>query len=271
MGPNIKYYTVSIVAIFTALGIGIFIGFSMDTKEFITEQQEGLIDLLETQFETIMNENEELDIENKELHSAYQNKSEYVENSYNHMVPEKLEGLRVAIIESNSDYVSSGIGRDIESAGGKVVNVTTLNEKILSDKNYKNKLKEVMNIITSGNRIEEIDEFVNAGYISIMGSFNEDIDQLIICGGASSEESIRVKEVDKMIIDIAKNKELPVLGVEKASVNMSYIEKYKEYKIGTVDNVDTVMGRIAMILSMGDETGNYGIKGTADSVLPIKN
>lgn len=271
MGPNIKFYAVSIVAIFAALGIGIFIGFSMDTKEFITEQQEGLIDLLEAQFESITNENEELTIENKELLSSYKNKNEYIENSYSHIVPGKLEGLKVAIIETNPDYVTSGIGRDIELAGGKVVNVTTLNGKLFSSDSYKESLKEIINIISSKDKVDGIDKFVDAGYVSIMGNFDEDVDQLIICGGASREESVRVREVDKMIIDMAKKEGIPTLGVEKSSVHMSYIDKYKEYKIGTVDNVDTVMGRIAMVLAIGNETGNYGVKGTADSVLPIKN
>ena len=62
MLPNMKFYVVSIVAIFTALGLGIYIGFSMDTEGFITDQQEELVNIVESEFESIIKENIELEI-----------------------------------------------------------------------------------------------------------------------------------------------------------------------------------------------------------------
>lgn len=39
MLPSMRFYIISIVSIFIALGIGIFIGFTIDTQDFITEQK----------------------------------------------------------------------------------------------------------------------------------------------------------------------------------------------------------------------------------------
>ena len=39
MGVNMKFYVITIAAIFLALGIGIFIGFNIDSQQFYMEQQ----------------------------------------------------------------------------------------------------------------------------------------------------------------------------------------------------------------------------------------
>ena len=47
---NIKYYVIMSASIFLALGVGIFIGFSLDGQEIFVEQQQGLITELEQRF-----------------------------------------------------------------------------------------------------------------------------------------------------------------------------------------------------------------------------
>ena len=42
-----KFYVISIVAIFVALGIGIYIGFTLDTQSFLVEQKEDIVAKLE--------------------------------------------------------------------------------------------------------------------------------------------------------------------------------------------------------------------------------
>ena len=66
MLPNIRFYIISIVAIFAALGIGIFIGFTMNTQRFVIEQKENISDLIEDQLELLIQENQNL--KNNEKH-----------------------------------------------------------------------------------------------------------------------------------------------------------------------------------------------------------
>lgn len=43
MGINIKYYTISIAAIFISLGIGIFIGFNMNGQEIYLKDRKSVV------------------------------------------------------------------------------------------------------------------------------------------------------------------------------------------------------------------------------------
>ena len=287
MLPSMRFYIISIVSIFVALGIGIFIGFTMDTQEFVIEQQEIINEIIESQFETLINENKELKANVNTLESENEYKDEYINLSYESIIKGKLEGLKVGIIETSEDYVTSGIGRDLEMSGAKVINVTTLNNNII-DKEKLSNLYKRLNINVSKNPAETtittitesiisgvsspmFEDLEKEGFIETIGNYEEDIDYLIICGGSYDDNSKRINQVDRIIVGIAKKYNIPIMGVEKSNVNYSYISGYKDLDISTVDNVDMTIGKVAMILAMEGIGGHYGIKNTADGVIPYFN
>ncbi|MBC7344505.1 MAG: copper transporter, partial [Clostridia bacterium] len=59
-----------------------------------------------------------------------------------------------------------------------------------------------------------------------------------------------------------------VIAVEKTDTIPSRISYYRNLGISSVDNVDTVPGRLALVLLLEGSTGHYGIKPTASSLLP---
>ncbi len=263
MLPNMKFYVVSIVAIFTALGLGIYIGFSMDTEGFITDQQENLVSIVETQFKTIRKENEDLALENEELNKKSKNREKYIDESYEILIKDQLEGLNISLIETSDSYVNSSIGYDLEKAGANVVNLTSL-ERVES-----NKLKELVTNIVNGENGTIFKELKDMGAIKTLGNYSIKPDYIIVCGGSKTTDN-KVALVDKLVIDTAKNLGVDVVGVEKSYVGNSYASKYKEYGITTVDNIDMKIGKVATVLSLNSKGGNFGIKGTAESVLPLK-
>lgn len=287
MLPSMRFYIVSIVSIFAALGIGIFIGFTIDTQDFVIDQNESITQMLESQFEVLFNENQSLKENEKILELENRYKDDYIEYSYNFIIKDQLKGLNVGIIETNNDYITSGIGRDLELAGANVVNVTTINNSIIN-KEQLNKLFEGLNINIPKDSIETsittiTESIVNGDFNSLLnalsdedfirtaGSYDEEIDFLILCGGSFNESSKRINKVDKLVVDIGKKYNIPIIGIEKSNVNYSYISKYKDFDISTVDNIDMVTGKVAMILAMKGNPGNYGVKATADSVIPHYN
>ncbi|WP_313756461.1 copper transporter [Tissierella sp.] len=284
MLPNMKFYIVSIVSIFVALGIGIFIGFTIDTQEFVIDQKDIINKIMESQFEILINENKELkaDVNVLELESKY--KDEYISLSHESIIKDKLAGLNIGIIATNEDYITSGIGRDLELAGAKVMNVTTLNNNI-EDKVKLNDLYKEVDINIAKNPTEDIVSIITKsiitgaknpifqnlekeGFIEIIGNYEEPIDYLIICGGSFEDKSKRINQVDRVIVNVAKKHNLPILGVEKSNVNYSYMTGYKDLDISTVDNVDMIIGKVAMILAMEGMGGHYGIKDTSNGVIP---
>lgn len=46
------------------------------------------------------------------------------------------------------------------------------------------------------------------------------------------------------------------------------MKEYQHNHISTVDNIDTVPGQMAMVLALNGQSGHYGIKSTAQKLLP---
>ncbi len=276
MLPNIRFYIISIVAIFAALGIGIFIGFTMNTQKFLIEQKEKISDMIEDQLELLIQENQNLKNNEKNLENEIEIKDRYISLTYEHIIRNKLRDLNVAIIETNNDYVTSAIGMDLELAGAKVNNVTTISNDIINEErlieilnrfqsnNISNPVEELISVLTktiiSGNNNVILEDLEREGIIEIMGNYDEAVDYILICGGSKEEAKKRIYQIDKVIIEVAEDYNIPVLGVEKLNVEYSYIPTYQTFGISTVDNIDTTMGKVAMILIMDGASGNFGVK-----------
>ncbi|WP_416197928.1 MAG: Copper transport outer membrane protein, MctB [Sporanaerobacter sp.] len=286
MIPNMKFYVISIVSIFLALAIGIYIGFSLDANEFIEEQRDDLVTKLEEKFDYLKEENQNLkdEVDILELeNSQYANFSELI---YPEIIKNRLAGLKVAIIETNDEYIYSGIGKTLGMAGADVVSIVTIKDKFLNEELLKEiysngeenieikgniidkGIEDLTNAIISGNNKEIIELYGEYGLINMVGSADEPVDYIVIAGGSEKEDFDRINYLDRKIVEVSKRSETPIIGIEKTKVNFSYISEYKNYRISTVDNVDTVIGKVALIMAMEGRPGYYGVKPSAESLIP---
>lgn len=287
MIPNVKYFVISIAAIFLALGIGIYIGFTLDAHNLLLEQKDDMVTKIEEKFNYLSDENIRLKEEINELKSDSTQYIDYMESVYPIVIKDRLKDLNVAIIETNDDYVYSGIGKTLELAGANVVNITTVKDKFLNDEllnEINNMLSEeeklkgeligngVVNLtggIISGESNNFIAKLRENDAINFVGNYNTPIDYIVIAGGAEDEDSKNALKIDKFIIETAKKEGIPIIGIEKEKVNYSYIKDYKSLRISTVDNVDSIIGKTSLILSMEGRPGNYGVKSEAEELLPV--
>ena len=61
---------------------------------------------------------------------------------------------------------------------------------------------------------------------------------------------------------------MPVVGVELTGTEPSQITWYKGKGIASVDDLDEITGQASLDLALAGSHGAYGVKGTADSLLP---
>ena len=285
MVPNMKFYVISIVAIFAALGIGIFIGFTLDAQSFVVEQKEDIATKLEERFDFLKSENQNLKLTIKEIEVQNDDYKYFVESTYEEIVKGKLKGSKIAIIETKDDYMYSGVGQILEIAGANVVNVTTITDKIMDDENLKNiydqlklpvdknnlttnTVREITKSIITGEKTQLIGKMIENNIMDLVGVIDEPIDYVIIAGGSVKEDKNRLVLVDKTIVDTSKEMSKPIIGIEKSKARYSYVESYKGFKISTIDNVDMAMGKVSLILAMEGRPGHYGTKQTAEELVP---
>lgn len=59
-----------------------------------------------------------------------------------------------------------------------------------------------------------------------------------------------------------------VVGIEGSEQQPSAVPWFKDHRLPSVDDVDLVEGRVALVLALAGEQGTFGVKSTADALLP---
>lgn len=284
---NIKYYVLTVVSIFLALAIGIYIGFMFDAQDILISQKEDIVSQLEERFDYLEEENKAVREEISRVTKENEQIKEFNRAIYGEVIKNRLSGVKIAIIETSEDYIYKGISQTLEVAGAEVTSITTIKNNIDSnidllksayematgvETDANNVLKltidKIASDIISGEDSRALETFKNEGLIDITGTYLTPIDYVIIAGGRKEEDEKRFEVIDERIIDICKESNVPIIGIEKENVSFSYIDKYKNNRISSIDNVDSIMGRVALVLAIDGRPGNYGIKPSAESLVP---
>jgi hypothetical protein len=284
---NIRYYVVMSASIFLALGVGIFIGFSLDGQEIFVEQQQGLINELEHRFLELRNESNAIEAEIKKKDRELRIHRELTEIILPRLVEDTLTGLNIAVIQVSGEHDLNGISSMLEIAGAQVTSITCLkgegsnynpNREILLKENLDEPVEDenlyaymfgrlVNAIITGGDR-EFIELLKELGFIDVTGEYNGGVDFFIVTGG-SLKEGQREEDVPGVtLIDAIKKCSIPVVGVEESGCESSFISQYRAAGISSVDNIDCIIGQYSLIKVLQGCVGHYGVKDTADAIIP---
>jgi len=287
MVTNLKFYVLTVVSIFLALAIGIYIGFMFDAQDILLSQKEDIVAQLEERFNYLKEENEKIKRDIADISEENKRLYEFNRTVYGEIIKDRLSGVKISIIETNDDYIYTGIKQTLEASGAEVTSITTIKDSLLSDKDaieaifkkinkvediegdvVKLTIDQIVQAIILGKNSDIIQSLNDEGIIDASGSYIQPSDYIIIAGGSKNKVEDKINLIDNRIIDISKKANVPIIGIEKQSVKFSYIEKYKDKRISTVDNVDTIIGKVALILAMDGRPGNYGVKPSAESLVP---
>lgn len=83
-------------------------------------------------------------------------------------------------------------------------------------------------------------------------------------------QSVDTDALESGVLDgLEANGAVPVVGVERSDGEFTSIAFFNSAGVtSTVDSVDLVSGRVALVYALNGSQGNYGIKATADRLLP---
>ncbi|GLI52041.1 hypothetical protein TSYNTROOL_21270 [Tepidanaerobacter syntrophicus] len=285
---NIKYLVITVISIFLALGIGILVGVQMDSEEIIVEQQEITLQKMEQKFSELNQTNEELKNQIQKLSDANQLSETYIKNIFPDYIKGKLAGMHVVVVETSGDYVYTEMRQALKTAGADVVSISFDNDKLFNmTEEDESELMAYFKLTSKENIIpaivknvsdaaygkankENLAFLIEKGILYVSGNLETPANYVVIAGGSSRDEGDnRYEAIDIPLIRELKKYSLPVIGVETTDAKISYIEMYKKQNISTVDNVDTVIGQTSLILVMTGKEGHYGVKNSANSLMPF--
>lgn len=284
---NIRYYVIMSASIFLALGVGIFIGFSLDGQEIFVEQQQGLISELEQRFLAIKQENAMIESMMEIRERELQMHRELVERLVPQLVENGLEGTSVAIIQNGVDTYHGGMISMLARAGAQVTSITSINGDIMCDSRQSSILlresldefveedrlcqylfRRLVNAIITGGDQSFVLRMKDLGLIDVSGTYNGEVDYFILAGEGFAAGTGAEAEPGTFIIEAIKRCNIPVVGVERTDCGRSSIQQYKNARISSVDNIDSVIGQYSLIRVLQGCTGHYGIKDTAQALVP---
>ncbi|WZL74911.1 copper transporter [Clostridiaceae bacterium 35-E11] len=288
MTINLKYYVMTIVAIFLAIGIGIFIGIMLDGQDLIVEQQHELVYQIESKFDEFKLKQDELQGKIDNLTLQREKNQKFIDTIYPEIVDSKLKDLNVVILETSEYFAYSGLADAFKKAGvNNVTNILIQNPFMLKEEDnirqiaqelnlegetreeiQKSLIQKLSNTLITGEQLDFVKNLKDKQMIDFTEDFHFPIDYIVIAGGSINSDKVILNKIEIPLIEYVKKRNIPIMAVENSNMTFSNIPDYKKLRISTVDNVDTVIGKVAMLMVASGQEGHFGEKETAEKLIP---
>ena len=279
MIPGFRYHIATISAIFLALGIGIIIGSSF-VKSAIVERQTKRLEELKSQFNN----------EVVALREDNQQSSDFITALTPRLIGNQLQGVHVALVQVG-DYPDtvSKIRDTLQQAGAVVTSVTTFNKdfaarlemnltEIITDlqkthpkltRSTASILRTIAFAIAKGEKQGDMNTLSSYNVIDLDGEYSHKNSYVILVGGSSDMNSEEADNIVVPFITQLKRSGVTTLYAEPSDCDLSYVGNLSDTAITTVDDADTDIGRLSLVLAMHSPKGNYGVTKTAQNgILP---
>ena len=235
MHINMKYYIVSIGAIFISLGIGILVGYNLNYDQELSKQQASVISDLDNKFDALKVTNDNLEKSLADLSDDYDKAIAFINDNVNNLVVGRLTDKNIGIISTNQDNdYTKEINEIITTANGNVAFDITLNNNIFNEKKIEAlatklnlEIKDTKDIIvyieealSESNASLKLKELEDAEMIKI-NSLNENYqsyNSVVIVGGNNGKlGKEQYENIDKILIETLKDKDKNIVGVQQSN------------------------------------------------------
>jgi hypothetical protein len=271
---DFRYHIITLVAVFLMLGLGILIGTTMIGSEAIEKKQEQLADRLEKQLQGLRLENQRAQERYEQVEAENRTLQLFAREVVPFAIANRLKGFTVAVVEVGG-AASQELLSDLQTAGAVVESVTTVAddfpgavtaEKLRMDLGWNEKtgeeaqarlIRELGTAIATGENSPVIDYLVREGLVEVSGGYNLAVQAVVIVGTAGEEDASGPSPAELGLIDSLLAQGAKVAVVRGSNGTSGNIKEYQQRKISIIDNIDTPWGRVALILALSDQPGNY--------------
>jgi len=279
---NIKHFVITITAIFLSLGIGIFIGVIIDSQHLFIEQQRVLVTQIEEEFDGFKQKNYELMKKLNDYKIENDRNDRFLDLIYSKLTKEALEVSNIMVInmfvENNYldiNNVLSDMGvkstaeikvplECAEKAGDLDFDIGDADR----DETYKNHSEKVIARL-SVNGYSLLPFYLKqVNFLEFKGNIYSSIDYVIIIDDGYKMNNKYCRALRRDLVNLIKANNIPIVAIESSKAAHSSVPFYKEQDISTVDNGDTMLGKIAMLMILKGRKGHFGEKETAEYLLP---
>jgi hypothetical protein len=282
---DLRYHVASLAAVFLALIIGILVGVGISDR--------GLVDSAKTKF--LQDEVASLQhrLDNRSTKSAAQARERaaaqsFMQKTYPALAHNRLKGKEVAVVFVGSvdRRIRSTVGTLLTDAGAQQVRLRALKVPVDSkqlDAALKGQpaaagLRGKKNLESLGRELGQ--ELVLGGDTPLWDSLTDLVEEQDGGNKIPADGVVVVRTAPpqrdgttKFLLGLYEglgSAGVPAVGAEETDAPTSAIPVFRQSGLSTVDDVDTPVGRLALLLLLaGQPPGQYGVKDTAsDGALP---
>jgi len=281
MGYSARYHATSLIAVFLSLAIGILIGAEFG-GDALTNTRKNLEHSLVGNLQDARSEADEL---SGELGRS----NEFGERVYPVLTGQRLEGKRVAIVALGGlpSDVSGAVEEALGPTGAQLVAVGVVREPVdLNGLTGDLSKTRFFDLETNPDQVTALGkglgrQLVIGGtlpgvvrghlFSRASGSFGA-LDGVIVVRDQPQDmgpvQRGTVAQLESALLSGMTATRTPVVGVESTRTEPSSISFFQANDLSTVDDVELTAGKLAMVFAMLGAEGSFGVKSSADRLLP---
>ncbi len=281
MGYSARYHATSLIAVFLSLAIGILIGAEFG-GDALTETRKDLESSLVGNLEDARSQADQL---SGELGNA----NEFSERVYPVLTRDRLEGKRIAILALGGlpSDITASVEQALAPTGAQLVGVGVVREPVdvsgLADDLSKTRFSDLE---TNSDQLTALGkglgrqmviggtlpEVVRGQLFSrTSGSFGA-LDGVIVVRDQPQDmgpvQRTKAAQFESALMSGVTGTRTPAVGIETTNEEPSSIGFFQGSDLSSVDDVEASAGQLALVFAMLGAEGSFGVKGSADRLLP---
>ena len=281
MGYSSRYHVASLAAVFLALTVGILIGVGLGDN-VVGDAEDSLRDSLEGDIEDARAERDD-------LRAEIELERDFAASAYPALVGDVLRGRRVGVISLGG--LSGSLEEDITDAldptGAALVEVAVVElppdaaalasavgppfAKAAGDESRLEQLGERLGTQIVRGRGQVLERARSALFSRSSGEGGR-LGGVVLTrasiGDQGPPEGGTTESFASGLVRGIADARGPSVSVEGTEAPESFVGFFNRFDVATVDNIDRTAGKVAMVFALLGAEGDFGVKDTADSLLP---
>jgi hypothetical protein len=280
---DFRYHALSLVAVFLALAVGLLLGVAVGDSGLVSSAKTDIEDSLRGDVKASR-------AEAADLRQQLSQHDDYERQTFPDLVAGRLSGDQIGLLflgDSNDDTIEE-VRDALEPAGANLSWIGALREppdtNDLADRAEGTRYA-AMSIDPSllspfAHRVGV--QFVVGGKLvaqerqALLKSFSGQLGVLdgivVVRDPERPDEDEQQKgttdELEDGIVSGLNRTDVPVVGVEQLDTDPSQISWYRDRGLASVDSIDQLSGRAALVFALAGADGAYGLKSSAEALLP---
>jgi hypothetical protein len=282
-----RYHAISLAAVLFALALGLLIGVAIGDSNLVSSAKTGIVHNLKSEVG-------EARRQSGQLREKLADEEAFATRLYPLAVHELLAGrsLGLVFLGASSDRVNGLVREAVTRAGASLATVVAVREPLDLEGIAHGAAGTHYAALTSSKALVERfgqvagRELVSGGPLVARGLLSRVRGSLLSAfdGQLGRLEGLVLMRADPTGMNTAQSEAsaafeagllsgvaaagVPAVGVELKGSEPSQVPWYKGKGISSVDDLDTLAGQAALVYALRGDRGAFGVKATADSLLP---